>query len=84
MLENFFLFYFNYEKLHILSLLNCHVCENKGRHRAQRDSVRSQTIHFKGTAYYITKYQIFLTKYGLACNFKKKFVNIKDTAYQIL
>ena len=33
--------------------------------RAQRDSIRSQPIHAKGTAYGVTKYQTFLTKYGI-------------------
>ena len=37
--------------------------------RAQRDSIRSQTTHSKGTAYDITKYQTFLTKYGMVCPF---------------
>ena len=32
--------------------------------RAQREYIRSQTIHSKGTAYDITKYQTFLTKNG--------------------
>ena len=33
--------------------------------RAQRESITSQTIYSKGTACDITKYQTFLTKYGL-------------------
>ena len=44
--------------------------------RAQRDSIRSQTIHSKGTAYDITKYQTILTKYGIVCPFKRTFANI--------
>ena len=55
----------------------------KIRHRAQRDSIRSQTIHSKGTAYDIAKYQTFL-KYGIVCPFKRKFVNSRRTAYHIL
>ena len=38
-----------------------------GAHRPQRDSIRSQTLHSKGTAYDITKYQTFLAKYGILC-----------------
>ena len=41
-----------------------------GQYRAQRDSIRSQTFHSKGTAYDITKYQTFLTKCGIVCPFK--------------
>ena len=52
--------------------------------RAQRDSIRSQTIHSKGTAYDITKYQTFLTKYGIVCPFKRILVNSRGTAYHIL
>ena len=52
--------------------------------RAQRDSIRSQTLHSKGTAYDITKYQTFLTKYGKVCPFKRTFVNSRGTAYHIL
>ena len=52
--------------------------------RAQRDSIRSQTFHSKGTAYDITKYPTFLTKYEIVCPFKRKFVNSRGTAYHIL
>ena len=37
--------------------------------RAQRDSIRSQTFPSIGTAYDITKYETFLTKYGIVCPF---------------
>ena len=53
-------------------------------HRAQRDSIRSQTIHTKGKAYVTTKYQTFLTKYGIVCPFERTFVNSRGTAYHIL
>ena len=52
--------------------------------RAQRDSIRSQTILSKGTADDITKYQTFLTKYEIVCPFKRTFVNSRGTAYHIL
>ena len=52
--------------------------------RVQRDSIRSQTLHSKGTAYGITKYQIFLVKYGILCSFKRTFVKSRGTAYRIL
>ena len=52
--------------------------------KAQRDSIRRQTLHYKGTAYDITKYQTFLTKYGIVCPFKRTFVNSRGTAYHIL
>ena len=52
--------------------------------RAQRESIRSQTIHSKGTAYDIIKYKTFLTKYGLLCPFERTFVNSRGTAYHIL
>ena len=52
--------------------------------KAQRDSIRNQTFHSKGTAYDITKYQTFLTKYGIVCLFKRTFVNSRGTAYHIL
>ena len=42
--------------------------------RAQRDSIRSQTLHSKGTSYDITKYQTFLTKYGIVCPFKRNML----------
>ena len=51
---------------------------------AQRPSIGSQKIHYKGTAFNITKYQTFLTKYGLVCHFKMTFVNSKGTGYHIL
>ena len=54
------------------------------RNKAQRDSIRSQTIHSKGTAYDITNYQTFLTKYEIECPFKRTFVNSRGTAYHIL
>ena len=44
-----------------------------GSTRAQTDSIGSQIIHSKGTAYDITKYQAFLTKYEIVCPFKGKF-----------
>ena len=50
----------------------------------ERPSIRSKTIHSKGTAYDISKYKTFLTKYGLVCHFKRTFVNSKGTAYHIL
>ena len=53
-------------------------------YRAKRESIRSQTIHIKGTAYDITKYQTFLTKYGIVSPFKRTSVNIRRTAYNIL
>ena len=53
-------------------------------HRAMKDSLRSQTIYSKGTAYDITKYKTFLTKYGIVCPFKGTFVNSRGTAYHIL
>ena len=52
--------------------------------RAQRDSIRSQTFHSKWTAYDITKYETFHTKYGIVCSFKRTFVNSRGTAYHIL
>ena len=52
--------------------------------RAQRDSIRGQTLHYKGTAYDITKYETFLTRYGIVCPFKRTFVNSRGTAYHIL
>ena len=58
------------------------VSENNAK--VQRDSIRSQTLHSKGTAYDITKYQTFLTKYGIVCHFKRTFVNSRGTAYHIL
>ena len=54
------------------------------RCRAQRDNIRSRTTHSKGTEYDITKYQTFITKYGMVCPFKRTFVNIRGTAYNIL
>ena len=47
-----------YPCVHIIALCNVHV-------RAKRESIRSQLIHSKGSAYDITKYQTFLTKYVL-------------------
>ena len=52
--------------------------------RAQRDNIRSQTIHSKGTAYAITKYQTFINKYGIVCPFQRAFGNRRRTAYHIL
>ena len=62
--------------------------EGKGkrreRGRAQRDSISSQTLHSKGTAYGITIYKTFLTKYGIVWPFRRTFVNSRWTAYHIL
>ena len=52
--------------------------------RAQRDSIRSQTFHSKGTAYDITKYETFFTKHGIVYPFKRTLVNSRGTAYHIL
>ena len=35
--------------------------------RAQGDSIRSQKLHSKGTAYDIPTYQTFVSKYGDIC-----------------
>ena len=60
-------------------------CVTKITHnRAQRESIRSQTIHSKGTAYYINKYQTFPAKYGTICHFKRIFVNSREKAYNIV
>ena len=48
--------------------------------RAQRDSIRSQIFHSKGTAHYITKYETFPTKYGIVCPSKRTFVNSRGRA----
>ena len=52
--------------------------------RAQRDSIRSQTFHSKGTAYDNNKYETFPTKYGIVCPFKRTFGNSRWTAYHVL
>ena len=51
---------------------------------AQRESIRSQTIHFTRTAYDITKYKTFFTKYEIVCPFERTFVHSRGTAYRIL
>ena len=52
--------------------------------RAQRDGIRSQTIHSKETPYDITQTKHFFTKYGAVCPFKRTFGNSRGTAYHIL
>ena len=66
--------------------LNCGTqhCLTIGLFRAQRDSIRRQTLHSKRTAFDITKYQTFLTKYDIVCPLKRTFVNSRETAYHIL
>ena len=53
--------------------IHCQYTNIKGK--AQSDSIRSQTIHYKGTSYDITKYQTFLTKYEIVCPLKGHFFN---------
>ena len=57
---------------------------SRTKSRAQRDSIRSQTLHSKGTACDITKFETLLSKYGIVCHFKITFVNSRGTAYHIL
>ena len=52
--------------------------------RAQRNSIRSQTINSKVKENDITKYQTFLTKFKIVCIFERIFVNSRGRAYHTL